>query len=41
MEGLVNGKRGKMYSIIVEFGRGGKRTLDAKLILVWRLQFAN
>jgi hypothetical protein len=39
MEGLVNGKCGKMCSITTKFGGGSKRTLDVYGISVWRLQF--
>jgi hypothetical protein len=34
MEGLVNGKCNKTKS-----RRGGKKTLDIKLISIWKLQF--
>ncbi len=36
MEGLVNGKCNKTKS-----RRGGKKTLDVKLISIWKLQFEN
>jgi hypothetical protein len=32
MEGLANGKRGKMCSIATESGRGGKKIIDASEI---------
>jgi hypothetical protein len=36
MEGLVYGKCGKMCSITIESRRGGKITLDAFEIFVWK-----
>jgi hypothetical protein len=36
MEGLVNGKCNKKKS-----RRGSKKTLDVKLITIWKLQFEN